>query len=101
MPAEAYEFAAEARRELDEAAAFFEGQRSGRGSAFLEAMKADIALLMDYPEAGRHLRGGFRSFALADWPYKIIYTLDDAILTIWAVAHDKRRQGYWRKRMRL
>jgi toxin ParE1/3/4 len=100
MPAGTFELADEARRELDEAIAFFEGQRARRGFAFLEAIELDIDLLVRYPNAGRRLRGGFRAFALADWPYKIIYTLEDSVIIVWAIAHDKRRQGYWRKRLR-
>ena len=100
MPAETYELDAEARHELDEAIGFFESERSGRGYEFLEAVQDDIALLVQYPNAGRRLRGGFQSFVLADWPYKIIYSVENAVVIVWALAHDSRRPGYWRKRVR-
>ncbi|PYQ31207.1 MAG: type II toxin-antitoxin system RelE/ParE family toxin [Acidobacteria bacterium] len=100
MPVETYELGADARLELDEAIGFLESQRAGRGFEFLEAVHYDIELLVDYPEAGHKLYGGVRSFALADWPYKIIYAIEDAIIVVWAIAHDSRRPGYWRKRLR-
>jgi hypothetical protein len=100
MPAETFELDAEARRELDEAIAVYEGQRSGRGMAFLDAVEADIQLLLQYAHAGRKLRGGFRSFAMAGWPYKIIYSVESSVIYVWVFAHDSRRPGYWRKRVR-
>lgn len=99
MPVETFELDAEARRELDEAVAFYEGQKPGRGIAFLDSVHTDIARLMQYIHAGRKLRGGFRSFAMAGWPYKIIYSIEDTVIHVWVIAHDSRRPRYWRNRV--
>lgn len=100
MPAATFELDAEARRELDDAIAVYEQQRSGRGLAFLDAVDADIELIMRHSDAGRKSRGGFRLFTMAAWPYKLIYSVEDEVIYIWAVAHQSRRPGYWRKRVR-
>jgi toxin ParE1/3/4 len=100
MPARTYELDAEARHELDEAIGFFESQRPGRGIDFLEAVYDDIALLVEYPLAGRMRRDRFRSFVMAKWPYKIIYAVKDDVVVVSAIAHHKRRPNYWRKRAR-
>jgi hypothetical protein len=35
------------------------------------------------------------------FPYRIVYFVKDEVLTIVAVAHAKRRPGYWRERIGL
>jgi hypothetical protein len=37
---------------------------------------------------------------MTGWPYKIVYSVEVDIIFIWAVAHDSRKPGYWRKRAR-
>jgi len=41
---------------------------------------------------------GTRRFVLHRFPFSIIY-LDDDVLSIVAVAHSKRKPGYWRARL--
>jgi len=41
---------------------------------------------------------GTRRFVLHRFPFSIIY-LDDDVLSIVAVAHSKRKPGYWKARL--
>lgn len=100
MAARAYELAAEAERELDEAIAFFEGAQSDRGLRFLASFELTIATIVRYPDIGRKLRRRVRVFSMTKWPYKIVYSLERDTILVWAVAHHKRKPGYWRHRMR-
>jgi hypothetical protein len=36
---------------------------------------------------------------LSGFPYSVIFQLEDDIILVVAVAHAKRRPGYWRKRI--
>ena len=40
-----------------------------------------------------------RSKGVTDFPYRVVYFLDGDLLTVVAVAHAKRRPGYWRERV--
>jgi len=41
---------------------------------------------------------GTRRYVLPDFPYSVIYFVEAAIIIV-AVAHDRRRPGYWRERL--
>jgi plasmid stabilization system protein ParE len=99
MAARAYELDAEAERELDEAIAILEGTRRDRGMELLTAIETTLAMIGEYPDIGRKVRRRLRSFAMTDWPYKLVYSLEGGTIVVWAIAHDKRKPGYWRKRI--
>ena len=50
-----------------------------------------------YPEA----RAGRTLQAVTGFPYRILYFVEEDLLTVVAVAHSKRRPGYWRDRVSL
>ena len=98
MAATAFELHDEAEHELDDASAVIEGARSGWGFQFLAAVDLAIRTIMDHPEIGRRA-GRFRVFTMADWPYNIVYSIEEpSLIFVTAVAHHKRKPGYWRKR---
>jgi hypothetical protein len=41
----------------------------------------------------------FRRYLLHKFPYSLIYTIEHDHIHIFAVAHNKRKPGYWRKRI--
>lgn len=45
----------------------------------------------DYPQVRRRV--------LKKWPYSIIYSVDARSVFVVAVAHDKRKPGYWLARL--
>lgn len=40
-----------------------------------------------------------RSKGVSDFPYRVVYFVEGDLLKIVAVAHAKRRPGYWRDRV--
>jgi plasmid stabilization system protein ParE len=69
---------------------------SGR---FLDDMEAAINRIVDMPGAWPAFRGGLRRCLLSVFPYRIIYRVEGGIIRVFAVAHLRRRPGYWRKRI--
>lgn len=51
-----------------------------------------------HPEIGESLARGERRLLLRRFPYKLIYRPHADRIFIVAVAHHKRRDGYWRRR---
>ena len=92
-----------AEEETREAAAWYEEQRSGLGVEFLAAVDDAVHRIRRTPESYTRLETlpeeeSVRRFVLSRFPYAIIYELTDDEINILAVAHTRRRPGYWRNR---
>lgn len=85
-----------ARRELEEAIDAYNAERQGLGREFREEVQRVIDLLTRFPRLGQPVRGSVRRMMLSRFPYHIYYRLlESDNLRILAVAHDRRRPGYW------
>ena len=93
-------FDSAAIEELSEALAYYEQQRTGLGGEFRAQVEAALARILHNPPAyARDESSGARPCPLRRFPYTIYYVdLDDSIWGA-AVAHHKRRFGYWARRM--
>ena len=79
-----YRFHPDAAEELSNAAIFYEETKANLGKSFAAEVERTISLIRDFPEAGSPLTAAVRHQA-------------GSILIV-AVAHQRRRPGYWRKR---
>ena len=52
----------------------------------------------EYPELGPAYQHGTRRLSLAPFPYYLIYAITYDEVVVLAVAHAKRRPGYWSSR---
>jgi toxin ParE1/3/4 len=85
-----------AERELADAIEYYEEQKSGLGSEFLDAGRHAVTFLAKYPEAAPQVRGAIRRLVLPRFRYSLLYRpLDKGRRRILAVAHDKRKPEYW------
>src|SRR5438552_7932416 len=89
----------DARRELFEAGDYYEKHRPGYGQLFFADVEREFALLMEFPLIGKRVSRSVRRRTLSGWPYSIFYQLRDEELVIIAIAHHRRRPGYWRSRL--
>lgn len=100
----AFEFHPEADAEFFAGADWYEDRERGLGRRFLGAVRAAIGAAADDPEAWPSWPGWdrapiVRSKSVSDLPYRVVYFVVGDQLTIVAVAHAKRRPGYWRDRV--
>jgi hypothetical protein len=94
-----YRFLTPADIEMTEASIFYEDASSGLGIEFLDEVQRVIDLVRKYPKIGQPLKPGFRQALLRRFPFSLIYSIEaDAILIV-AVAHQRRRPGYWKYRV--
>ena len=49
-------------------------------------------------ELGVHGVRGTRSFLLRRFPFALVYRIEPDVLRVIALAHQRRRPNYWRKR---
>lgn len=85
-------FEPNASRELHEAADFYDLQHSGLGSEFLEAALRTAA---ERPAAYPTHLGQTRKCVIERFPYSVLYWFDDECVHVSAIAHHRRRPGYW------
>jgi plasmid stabilization system protein ParE len=86
---------------LDEVSAaerYYSSRSVSLGLEFIDALDHALARLRAFPESGApHLRGT-RRLLLERFPFAVIYTLEENHVVIVAVAHQRRKPGYWRRR---
>ena len=54
-----------------------------------------LTLLREHPTLGSPARNDTRSMVVHRYPFNIIYRVQSEILHVLAVAHQRRRPGYW------
>ena len=97
-------FSPEAATELRADVAWYDNRHDGLGWRFEVAVDEVADGLVIWPESGAVWPGLdvgqiIRSHGVTGFPYRIIYTFNQTELLIIAVAHEKRRPGYWRDRL--
>src|SRR5262245_1897764 len=87
-----------AEADLEEAVHYYESIGRDLAAGFLDAFEEAVALIARMPHAwSYYLRShSVRFVKVHHFPYLLIYVVDDSIVTILAVAHERRRPFYWR-----
>jgi plasmid stabilization system protein ParE len=93
-----YRYLPAAREDLNEAAAFYQVSVPGLGDAFLDDVERAIEDVCENPRIGAPITRAFRRAVLRRFPFTIVYAERDDEIVIVAIAHDRRRPGYWRGR---
>lgn len=93
----------EATAELIEAGDWYDAQLSGLGLDLAEEVGRALEAVSERPLAwpfwpGIDHAAGVRRFLLPKFPFALAYVLDGDDILILAVAHVRRRPGYWRDR---
>jgi plasmid stabilization system protein ParE len=92
------EFHAEAAREVVDALAWYEERSLFAASAFLRELSTAVNRIGEGPARYPAAEHGTRRILMERFPFTIYYrTMSDHCVVV-AVAHQKRRPGYWRFR---
>ena len=99
-----FDFHPEARAEFVADVAWYDERGVGLGERFENAVRSAIDAAVDSPESWSvwpewEREPVVRSKGVNDFPYRVVYLVRDHLLVIVAVAHVKRRPGYWRERV--
>jgi len=95
----------EAGAELEEAAVWYDQQRIGLGTEFLEAVDSALERIARWPHAARRVPGvsvdvPARKAPVTRFPYHVAYLETPDAIRILAFAHDKREPAYWHGRVK-
>lgn len=66
--------------------------------AFEHEIERALRLIVDAPERWPTYKGKYRRILVRRFPYSLIYTNTDTQIVVIAVAHGRRKPGYWKKR---
>jgi plasmid stabilization system protein ParE len=92
-------FHPEARTELLASVTYYDEQADGLGRQFTDEVERAVGLVAEQPGLGAPIVGTeLRRWALRRFPYYLIYRAEPETLLILAVAHQRRRPGYWEER---
>lgn len=92
-------FAPAASWEVEDAVSWYLERSLEAGESFLRELERGLALVRETPRLWPPFEAGTRRYVLRRFLYSIIYReLGAAIIEVVAVAHDKRRPGYWHDR---
>lgn len=87
-----------ASEEIVETAAYYEGEVPGLGESFIAEVERVVEVLCDQPNIGQRVGEELRRIVLARFPYSLIYSVESELVWVVAVAHHRRRPGYWQQR---
>ena len=91
-------FIAEASAEFEEAARFYEAAQAGLGRAFAAEVERVVIRIARFPESGSPLGSTVRAAIVANFPFWVVYQASVSEVLILAIAHQRRRPGYWLRR---
>jgi plasmid stabilization system protein ParE len=97
-------FEAEADAEYRAAGRWYEKRRLGLGLEFFDAVDAALTHIVRLPKAGAPVKQlpsdlPVRRAPVKRFPYHVIYLELNAEIRVLAIAHDRRKPGYWRDRI--
>lgn len=97
-------FEDEAEAEYRAAGRWYEERRGGLGLEFLAAVDATIDQIVRLPQAGAPVTRlppdlPVRRAPVKRFPYYVVYLEAELTIRILAVAHERRKPGYWKGRL--
>jgi plasmid stabilization system protein ParE len=90
---------AQAQEEINEAFEWYFKRSPGAADALLTEIGFSLKQILAHPQLYPSFTKNTRRRVLAGFPYSVIFQEKDDVILVVAVAHAKRRPGYWSKRI--
>jgi plasmid stabilization system protein ParE len=88
----------QAQQEINEAFDWYFKRSPEAAEAFLTEIGASLAQIVSHPQLYPSYTKNTRRRVLVGFPYFVVFQEKDDTILVVAVAHAKRRPGYWRGR---
>ena len=98
MPQFAVEFHPLAADEAQAAERWYRERNETASGRFQRELERAIERISERPETGSSYLSNTRRVLLRRFPFFIVYRVRSGVLEIVALAHGRRRPGYWRSR---
>ena len=100
MAAIEVELLEEAIEETRAAREWYETQNPPAAEAFMAELDRALEQIREFPESGAPYFRNTRKRLLRRFPFSVVYRKKRGKLEVVAVAHSRRRPGYWQGRFR-
>ena len=90
----------EAQLEQDEAFEWYRERSVLAAERFIQAIERARTAIQNSPEGWAHYLHGTRRYLLKRYPYVVVYRVTDNRIEVIAIAHGRRRPGYWADRLK-
>lgn len=88
-----------ASNEFDDAIDWYELQAKDLGKRFRKTVKKQIQKIKRNPTWFLNESDYIYKAYVPKFPYKILFTLNEIVIIIWAIAHMHRKPWYWQSRV--
>jgi len=85
--------------ELIDSAEYYEARAELLGESFLDEVERAVADVSESPERWPYILLNSRRRLLDRFSYSVVFLVEAERIYILAVMHQRRRPGYWRKRL--
>jgi toxin ParE1/3/4 len=99
MTARRVEYHEGAIADVKSALAWYQNRSAKAAMDFIEELQRAAETIREAPERWPAGKNNTRRFLLWRFPFAIIYSEEESVITIWAVAHGSRRPEYWTSRL--
>lgn len=87
-----------AEGEADNARSWYAERSAIAADAFLAELDAAMFAISESPLRWPRIYGRYRRFPMRKFPFSVIYAVRRGFVEVIAVAHYRRKPGYWRVR---
>jgi len=94
-----YRFLSAASREVEESRNFYDEERPGLGAEFIDELDVTLYEICKQPEIWRNVTANIKRKSIERFPFVVYYAIEEECILVVSVAHQKRRPGYWKKRL--
>jgi len=92
------EFHPEAIAEAHEAREWYAERSEAAAGQFMDELDAAIDAIQRTPDRMAVYLHGTRRYLLKRFPYLVVFRITDELIEVVAVAHGRRKPGYWQRR---
>ena len=86
--------------EMVEAAKYYNSKSLGLGTDFLDALQRTVESIGENPLLGEVAHKSIRRKLVTQWPYSVLYQVEQGELIIYAIMHHRRSPNYWHERLK-
>jgi len=89
-----------ASAEVKAAVAWYQKRSPKAALDFIEELDRAAETIREAPHRWQLGKNNTRRFLLWRFPFSVVYSEQESVITIWAVAHGSRRPEYWAGRVK-
>lgn len=93
------DFLPEADQEMLEAARYYQSLSPGLGDDYIAEVERAVHSIASSPKTWPILEGTLRRRLIKRFPFGVLYRIEPDKFLIVAVAHLRKKPGYWKKRI--